>query len=387
MLSSHFGFQDEVNNKYRRQKTPLLDLFKDVFSWLPIYSSVYAKKSKLMIVHGGISTRVNLQRIMSLTRNRYISIEVPPKSKSGGQQLTPDEDNEYRQMQDLLWSDPDPHNRQGCRNNDDRNIGCFFGPDITEQFLNEYNYSMLIRSHQVKERGYEFTHDHKVLTVFSASNYCGGSNWGAVIRWDYNEQEPLLIQYKTEYVEMEKLSFNKDLLEKEFQRADRYQTNHLSLTVWSKIMTNVLHIDLPWLILRSKLVQEDTQGILYNTMFDGYILDNTRFQMSNTGIMEDLYMWKDMLIRLFNLIDYDHSGFISRNEFSDVVKLILYDEYNTDDIDEAYIEELISAMDLDNNGRIDINEFLESFRIVNVKKSGRLNQPRPPRKKVQINNF
>ncbi|CAF4204714.1 unnamed protein product, partial [Rotaria sordida] len=111
-----------------------------------------------------------------------ISIEVPPKSKSGGQQLTPDEDNEYRQMQDLLWSDPDPHNRQGCRNNDDRNIGCFFGPDITEQFLNEYNYSMLIRSHQVKERGYEFTHDHKVLTVFSASNYCGGSNWGAVIR-------------------------------------------------------------------------------------------------------------------------------------------------------------------------------------------------------------
>ncbi|CAF4223072.1 unnamed protein product, partial [Rotaria sordida] len=49
---------------------------------------------------------------------------------------------------------------------------------------------------------------------------------------------------------------------------------------------------------------------------------------------------------------------ISRNEFSDVVKLILYDEYNTDDIDEAYIEELISAMDLDNNGRIDINEFL-----------------------------
>ncbi|CAF5102294.1 unnamed protein product, partial [Rotaria sp. Silwood1] len=111
----------------------------------------------------------------------------------------------------LLWSDPDPHNRQGCRNNDDRNIGCFFGPDITEQFLNEYNYSMLIRSHQVKERGYEFTHDHKVLTVFSASNYCGQSNWGAVIRWDYNEQEPLLIQYKIEHVEMKKLSFNKEV--------------------------------------------------------------------------------------------------------------------------------------------------------------------------------
>jgi serine/threonine-protein phosphatase with EF-hand domain len=62
-------------------------------------------------------------------------------------------------------------------------MACFFGPDITEQFLKKYNLSMIIRSHQVKQDGYEFTHDRKVLTIFSASNYCGGSNWGAIIRW------------------------------------------------------------------------------------------------------------------------------------------------------------------------------------------------------------
>ena len=84
---------------------------------------------------------------------------------------------------DLFWSDPDPQGRSGCRKNDARKMACFFGSDITDQFLKRYNLTMLVRSHQVKQEGYEFTHDGKVLTVFSASNYCGGSNWGAIIRW------------------------------------------------------------------------------------------------------------------------------------------------------------------------------------------------------------
>lgn len=81
-------------------------------------------------------------------------------------------------------------------------------------------------------------------------------------------------------------------------------------------------------------------------------------------------------------------GFISRNEFSDIIKLILYGENGTGDVNEAYVEELTSAMDFDKNGKIDFNEFLgkynllhmmmmmsiicscllESFRIVNVKR-------------------
>jgi hypothetical protein len=169
-----------------------------------------------------------------------ISIEVRPKSKTGADQLTEEEDDEYHQVQgkdrkrnflyddclDLFWSDPDPQGRKGCRKNADRKIACFFGSDITEEFLKKYNLSMIIRSHQVKQDGYEFTHDGKVLTIFSASNYCRGSNWGAIIRWfvlmkdfffffltiqfrDYNEVEPWLIAFKTVAVEMEKISFNK----------------------------------------------------------------------------------------------------------------------------------------------------------------------------------
>jgi Ca2+-binding EF-hand superfamily protein len=52
-------------------------------------------------------------------------------------------------------------------------------------------------------------------------------------------------------------------------------------------------------------------------------------------------------------------GFISRNEFSDVVKLILHGENDTDEnANDAYVEELTAAMDFDKNGKIDVNEFL-----------------------------
>lgn len=77
-------------------------------------------------------------------------------------------------------------------------------------------------------------------------------------------------------------------------------------------------------------------------------------------------------------------GFISRSEFADVIKLLLHGEHGNGEVNQAYVDELCSAMDFDKNGKIDMNEFLgripiewilpfvrsilESFRIVHVKK-------------------
>ncbi|CAF4937115.1 unnamed protein product, partial [Rotaria sp. Silwood1] len=345
-----------------------------------MYSCVGTGKSNIMIVHGGISTRIDLQQINSLERNRYISMIILPNSKYVGECLTKDEQEEYLQVVDLLWSDPDPENCSGCRNNDNRCIGCFFGSDVTEEFLSENNFSMIIRSHQVKERGYDFDHNGNVLTIFSASNYCDGSNYGAFARWDYMAEGPEMTSFTLQDMNPnEQLSFNKkvtlfedpvyqtlmkkivakkSLLKKEFEKADKNQTEYLSPTVWSDIMKNILQIDLPWLTLRSKFVREDAQGVLYNTTIEDYALHNTKFQKTHTGIMEDLYMWKDTLMTLFNLIDSDHSGFISRDEFCDVLKLIFYGENGNNDVSQTYIEEVISAMDFDKDGKIDVNEFL-----------------------------
>jgi len=71
-------------------------------------------------------------------------------------------------MCDLLWSDPQP---QPGRSASKRGVGIQFGPDVTERFLAANNLSYVIRSHEVKNDGYEVMHSGKCITVFSAPNY------------------------------------------------------------------------------------------------------------------------------------------------------------------------------------------------------------------------
>ena len=71
-------------------------------------------------------------------------------------------------MCELLWSDPQP---QCGRSPSKRGVGCQFGPDVTKRFLQKNKLDYIIRSHEVKNDGYELAHDDKCITVFSAPNY------------------------------------------------------------------------------------------------------------------------------------------------------------------------------------------------------------------------
>lgn len=46
-----------------------------------------------------------------------------------------------------------------------------FGPDVTKKFLQKNKLDYIVRSHEVKQEGYEVIHDGKCITVFSAPNY------------------------------------------------------------------------------------------------------------------------------------------------------------------------------------------------------------------------
>lgn len=91
-------------------------------------------------------------------------------------------------MTDLLWSDPV---KMKGRHPSKRGISIGFGPDIAQKFLADNNLELLVRSHEMKENGYEVEADGKVITVFSAPNYCDQmGNKGAYIVFKGSDMKP-----------------------------------------------------------------------------------------------------------------------------------------------------------------------------------------------------
>jgi len=97
-------------------------------------------------------------------------------------------------MCDLLWSDPaedtgppvtiDKVTRDGWGRSI-RGTSYVFSPSVVEEFHKKHDLDLIVRGHQVMEDGYEFFADKKLLTIFSAPNYCGEyDNDGAMLRID-----------------------------------------------------------------------------------------------------------------------------------------------------------------------------------------------------------
>lgn len=90
-----------------------------------------------------------------------------------------------------------------------RGVSIQFGPDVTSAFLADNNLELLVRSHEVKPEGYEFDHNNKLITIFSAPNYCdsvGNKVWqqcctiiyhfkGAYILFNGNDMKPVVKQF------------------------------------------------------------------------------------------------------------------------------------------------------------------------------------------------
>lgn len=65
-----------------------------------------------------------------------------------------------------------------------RGTGYNFGEDATCKFVNTNKIYFIVRAHQCVKEGFFWCHSNRVLTVFSAANYCDLGNKGAVLLLD-----------------------------------------------------------------------------------------------------------------------------------------------------------------------------------------------------------
>jgi serine/threonine-protein phosphatase 5 len=168
-MNKMYGFEGEVKEKY---DATMFDLFSELFQALPICAVI---NKKVFVTHGGLFQRddVMIAELAKIDRFR--------------------EPGDSGLMSELLWSDPQLFVGRGPSK---RGLGMSFGPDVTANFLKMNNLSLVVRSHEVMEEGYQVMHDGKLITVFSAPNYCDEmKNKGGVVRIDATTNNPSFIVF------------------------------------------------------------------------------------------------------------------------------------------------------------------------------------------------
>uniref|UniRef100_A0A1I7RS93 Serine/threonine-protein phosphatase n=1 Tax=Bursaphelenchus xylophilus TaxID=6326 RepID=A0A1I7RS93_BURXY len=157
-INQVYGFYDECSRRY---SVKLWNTFQDPFNRMPYCALV---GSKILCMHGGISPwMTSFSAIKQLVR--------PLEPCSIGLAL------------DILWSDPCSLTSGFSPNF--RGVSYLFGSDALKRVCTTLNVDLVARGHQVVQDGYEFFADRKLVTIFSAPNYCGEfDNSAAVMRVD-----------------------------------------------------------------------------------------------------------------------------------------------------------------------------------------------------------
>ena len=175
LINSGFGFQGECQGRLNDESDnddSLFALINNFFEYLPFAAII---EDQILCVHGGIGANV---KKLSDIENIKRPFEVIHEAQTRDQKLA----------MDLLWSDPTDNDEElGIQPNlqrDSNNLGHIvkYGPDIVKNFLKDNNLNYIIRAHECVLDGFERFAGGLLLTVFSATDYCGRhGNAGAMI--------------------------------------------------------------------------------------------------------------------------------------------------------------------------------------------------------------
>mmetsp|Transcript_105943 Transcript_105943/g.326994 ORF Transcript_105943/g.326994 Transcript_105943/m.326994 type:complete len:472 (-) Transcript_105943:155-1570(-) len=161
----------------------VFEAFQGAFDMLPLGCLV---GEKILVVHGGLGDgRWSLESLASVQRP-----------------LNEHQIAEKRHVYNVLWSDPIPETVEQSFGVHDsprdghRRLVLSFGKDVTEAFCARNNIEMVVRSHQEKRGGcgYEVMHGNRLVRVFSARDYEGQGNDGAMLKVRWSRGKKLVVR-------------------------------------------------------------------------------------------------------------------------------------------------------------------------------------------------
>ncbi|KAK8870673.1 hypothetical protein M9Y10_008560 [Tritrichomonas musculus] len=156
-MYSRCGFSNELENVYNN---PIVSVsFNAAFAEMPLAALV---NDSTLCLHGGIGPEFStLGQINDIKRPLF------------------GYDNAL--VSSLVWSDPSPQVATFAPSA--RGLGYLFGSASLNCFLKSQALYLIVRGHECVKNGIEFALDSKIVTVFSASNYCGmlGNKSGVLV--------------------------------------------------------------------------------------------------------------------------------------------------------------------------------------------------------------
>lgn len=201
-MTARFGFQEEVMGKYE-DDTEVLFTFQRLFQSLPLSAFVSVKGvPRLFISHGGIGRNTHDMTLDEIARiNRFREPWEEQVSGLGEEDIAAEPDLSTVPLSELLWSDPVGGLEEEWAPNRSRGLpgGFLFGEKALDHFLKKNSLAYMVRSHQPPALGFKGYWTGKCYTVFSASNYCGSGNQGAVLRLFSDQSDsvdPVFVQYQ-----------------------------------------------------------------------------------------------------------------------------------------------------------------------------------------------